>query len=177
MRNVDAMALVTTPPMLTPADVLAQLARGPATLRALVADVPPADLRRRPREGKWSAHEHACHLALTEPLWTERAERILREECPTIVNYEPDADEPPDRLLGMDLAAALDAYERGRAAFVARLAALPAAAWAREAVHTGHARYSLFLMCRHAALHDMLHVYRVEESALGTHWPAERPRA
>lgn len=44
------------------------------------------------------------------------------------------------------------------------------------AVHTGHARYSLFLMCRHAALHDMLHAYRIEESALGTHWPEERDR-
>ena len=160
--------------MQTPDDVIAQLARGPAVLRALVADVPPDDLRRRPREGKWSAHEHACHLALMEPLWAERAERILREDRPTIVNYEPDADEPPDRLLAMNLAAALDAYERGRQALVARLGTLPAPAWARGAVHPGHARYSLFLMCRHAALHDMLHAYRVEESALGTHWPAER---
>lgn len=160
--------------MQTPAHVLEQLARGPATVRALVADVPRADLRRRPREGKWSAHEHACHLALMEPLWAARAERIVQEPCPTIVNYEPDADEPPDRLLRMDLGAALAAYERGREALVARLAALPAEAWAREAVHGGHARYSLFLMCRHAALHDMLHAYRVEESVLGTHWPDER---
>ena len=160
--------------MHSPEEVLAQLARGPGLVRALVADVPPSDLRRRPRERKWSAHEHACHLALMEPRWAERAERILREERPTIVNYEPDADEAPDRLLAMDLGAALDEYERGRVALVARLAALPEAAWAREAVHTGHARYSLFLMCRHAALHDMLHAYRVEESALGTHWAAER---
>ena len=160
--------------MRTPADVLAQLARGPGVVRALVADVPSGDLRRRPREGKWSAHEHACHLALMEPRWAERAELILRDDRPTIVNYEPDADEAPDRLLAMDLAAALDAYEGGRRALVARLAAVRPEAWDRGAVHTGHARYSLFLMCRHAALHDMLHAYRVEESALGTHWPAER---
>ena len=160
--------------MHTPADVLAQLARGPEVVRALVVDVPPADLRRRPSEGKWSAHEHACHLALMEPRWVERAERILREERPTIASYEPDADEAPERLLSMDLAGALDAYEGGRRALVARLAALPPDAWDREAVHTAHARYSLFLMCRHAALHDMLHAYRVEESVLGTHWPAER---
>jgi hypothetical protein len=57
---------------------------------------------------------------------------------------------------------------------VRRLAALPAEAWGRRAVHTAPARYSLFLVCRHAALHDMLHAYRVEESALGTHWPGER---
>ena len=163
--------------MRTPSEVLAQLPRGPGTLRAVVADVPPADLRRRPRPEKWSAHEHASHLALVEPLWAARLERILAEDVPTIVSYEPDADEPPDRLLGMDLGAALDAYERGRRALMARLATLGPADWERGAVNTAHARYSLFLMCRHAALHDMLHAYRVEESALGTHWPGERASA
>jgi uncharacterized damage-inducible protein DinB len=157
-----------------PANVLSQLERGPGVIRALVADVPPADLRRRPREGKWSAYEHACHLALMEPLWLERAERIVREDCPTIVSYEPDADEPPDRLLSMDLAAALDGYEDGRRALIARLASLPPEAWTRPAVHSAHARYSLFLMSRHVALHDMLHGYRIEESVLGSHWPGER---
>ena len=161
--------------MRTPAEVIAQLARGPDTLRAVVADVPPADRKRRPRPEKWSAHEHACHLALMEPLWAARAERILAEDVPTIVSYEPDADEPPDRLLGMDLGAALEAYADGRRRLVRRLEALPAEAWERRAVHTAHVRYSLFLMCRHAALHDMLHAYRVEESVLGTHWPEERP--
>jgi hypothetical protein len=29
-------------------------------------------------------------------------------------------------------------------------------------------------MCRHVAMHDALHGYRIEESALGSHWPAER---
>jgi hypothetical protein len=137
----------------------------------------PADLRRRPREGKWSSHEHACHLALMEPRWAERVERIVREDRPAIPSYEPDADEAPDRLLGMDLAAALDAWEAGRRALVERLTDLPGEAWAREAVHSSHARYSLRLMARHAALHDMLHAYRIEESALGTHWPAERAGA
>ena len=163
--------------MRTPAEVMAQLARGPDTLRAVVADVPAADLKRRPAPARWSAHEHACHLALMEPLWAARAERILAEDVPTIVSYEPDADEPPDRLLRMDLGAALDAYEDARRRLLLRLEALTPADWERRAVHTTHARYSLFLMCRHAALHDMLHIYRVEESVLGTHWPGERPPA
>ncbi len=160
--------------MRTPSEVIAQLARGPATLRAVVADVPPADLTRRPRPEKWSAHEHACHLALVEPLWAARLARMLAEDVPTIVSYEPDTDEPPDRLLAMDLDAALDAYEQGRRVLLQRLKGLVATDWARGAVNTAHARYSVFLMCRHAALHDMLHAYRIEESALGTYWPDER---
>ncbi len=161
--------------MRTPSEVIAQLARGPATLRAVMADVPPADLTRRPRPEKWSAHEHACHLALVEPLWAARLARMLAEDVPTIVSYEPDTDEPPDRLLNMELDAALDAYEQGRRVLLQRLEGLAAPDWARGAVNTAHARYSVFLMCRHAALHDMLHAYRIEESALGTYWPDERP--
>jgi hypothetical protein len=99
--------------MNTPPEVVEQLARGPAMVRALVASVPPADLKRRPAPGRWSAHEHACHLALVEVLWAERLERIVTEDVPTIVSYEPDTDETPDRLLSMDLDAALDDYERG----------------------------------------------------------------
>ena len=159
--------------MRTAAEVIAQLARGPGTLRALLADVPPRDLKRRPRPERWSAHEHACHLALVEPLWAARLERILTEDVPTIVSYEPDTDEPPERLLSLDLEDALAGYEHDRRALLGRLEALSPADWERRAVNTAHARYSLFLMCRHAALHDMLHVYRIEESALGTHWPGE----
>ena len=155
--------------------IIEAMERAPLIIVPLVREVPRDVLERRPAPRRWSAHEHACHLALIEPAWAERAERIIREERPTIMNYDPDADEPADRLMTMDLGAALDAYERGRASLVARLAAIPPAAWGREAVHTGHTRYSLYLMCRHAALHDMLHAYRIEESALGTNWPAERP--
>lgn len=160
--------------MRTPAEVVAQLTRGPDTLRAVLADVPPRHLTRRPRAGKWSAHEHACHLALMEPFWAVRLERILSEDVPTIPDYAPDADEPPDRLLALELDAALDDYARRRQALVQRLETLTPAQWQRGAVHAAHARYSLYFMCRHAALHDMLHAYRVEEFALGTHWPQER---
>lgn len=160
--------------MRTPAEVIEKLARGPDVLRSVLADVPPADLKRRPAPGRWSAHEHACHLSLMEPLWAARVERILSEDNPAIVSYEPDQDESRDRLLKMDLAEAVDAYDRTRHQLVAKLKKLTSDQWQRPAVNTAHARYSLFLMCRHAALHDGLHTYRIEESALGTHWPHER---
>ena len=159
--------------MTSPADVLAQLERGPALIRGLIASVPARDLTRRPQPAKWSAHEHACHLAVMEPMWAARVERILTEDNPAIVSYEPD-DEDPNRLLAMVLEEALDEFERGRKRLVARLGDVPVDAWRRPATHTSHARYSLFLMCRHIALHDALHGYRIEESALGSHWPTDR---
>jgi hypothetical protein len=51
----------------------------------------------------------------------------------------------------------------GRNRFRARLATVSPA---DSADHTAHGRYSLFLMCRHVVLHDMLHAYRIEEVLL-----------
>lgn len=66
------------------------------------------------------------------------------------------------------------AFEHGRHSLVEKLRTLQLEDWLRPATHTAHARYSIFLMCRHIALHDGLHAYRIEESALGSHWPTER---
>lgn len=161
--------------MLTTTDLIARLDQGPALVQTLIDDVPPADLTRRPAPQRWSAHEHACHLALMEPMWAERLERILAEDHPRIISYEPDTDEPPDRLLRLELQPTLAGFAHDRAAFVARLRTLSNAEWARGASHTSHTRYSLYLMCRHMTMHDGLHAYRIEEFALGSHWPLEAP--
>ena len=162
--------------MIPTARIIDQIAGAPALLSELLASVPPEDLKRRPQPAKWSAHEHFCHLAVMEPVWPARLERILTEDRPTIVSYEPD-DEPEDRLLRMDLQTTLLSFTQTRGDFALRLRQLPVEAWLRPAIHTAHARYSLYLMCRHMALHDGFHAYRIEESALGSHWPEERDRA
>ena len=159
--------------MSTPFDLIERLSSWPGFLASLVESVPARDLKRRPAPNKWSAHEHACHLAVMEPMWQARAKRIVTEDNPEIISYEPD-DDDPDRLLGMDLKTALDQFAMDRARLVGGLRSLPASAWDRPARHTSHARYSLFLMCRHIVLHDSLHGYRIEESALGSHWPTEK---
>lgn len=158
--------------MNTPTEVTEALARGPALVMALILELPPAVRKWRPRAGKWSGHEHACHVARMEPMWAERVERILAEDNPTIVGYDPATDEAPDALLGLDLATALASYGAGRALLVRRLQGLDGDAWRRPAVHTEHGRYSLFLMCRHLALHDRLHAYRIEEIILSKDLPS-----
>jgi uncharacterized damage-inducible protein DinB len=147
-------------------EILGALGQGPPLVATLIAELPAAERTWRPRPGKWSAHEHAAHLARMEPMWAGRAERILIEDHPTIISYEPDVDEAPDALLHDDLPSALDALARGRAALRTRLASLPESVWDRPATHTAHGRYSLRLMLRHVVLHDHLHAYRIEEILL-----------
>ena len=153
-----------------PAAVINALENAPAVIVPLVREVPAAVLRRRPAPGRWSAHEHACHLADVHALFFERLEQFLTRERPRIVPFDPGAQRPDGELLEVDLEDALARFAGDRRRLVARLRELPPDIWRREADHAEYSRYTLFIMFRHLALHDFLHAYRVEELLLRRDW-------
>ena len=167
MRSVDA--------------VIEALARAPEIVVPLVREVPTAILKRRPAPSRWSAHEHACHLAHVHALFFERLELLLNEPEPLVRGYQPGEQDADDMLLRMDLEASLMRYVAVRARLVTRLRARSDADWARTARHDEYRTYSVFIMFRHLALHDFLHGYRIEELLLRPDWDAaeiaSRPRA
>ena len=157
--------------------VVGALARAPEIIVPLVREVPVSLQKRRPAPGRWSVHEHACHLAAVHPLFFDRLETMLRANHPRIVSYEPGRDDSPDALLNADLEEALDRFERDRARLVALLRVLTPQQWAAEAEHEEYSRYSVFIMFRHLAMHDMLHAYRIEELLLRKEWADEMATA
>jgi hypothetical protein len=42
--------------------------------------------------------------------------------------------------------------------------------WERTAEHEEYSHYSVFIMFRHLAMHDMFHAYRIEELLLKKDW-------
>ena len=153
-----------------PAAVIDALRRAPEIVVPLVRDVPPAILKRRPAVKRWSAHEHACHLAHVHALFFSRLDQMLREPAPVIHPYSPGDQDPDDLLLKMDLAESLERFVADRARLVTRLERLTPADWARTAEHDEYREYSVFIMLRHLALHDFLHAYRIEELLLRRDW-------
>jgi hypothetical protein len=154
--------------------VLRQLVLGPDVVVPLVREVPPAILKRRPAPGVWSAHEHACHLPAVQPLMLERLDYMLSDPAPVITPYEPARDDPDDALLVVDLDEAMERFTRERYALVNRLRALTPAQWAITAEHGEYSHYSVFIMFRHLALHDLYHAYRIEQRLLNKDWAGER---
>ena len=150
--------------------VIDALARAPAIVVPLVREVPPAILKRRPAPSRWSAHEHACHLAHVHALFFDRLDLMLREPEPFIGGYQPGAQDADDLLLRMDLDESLTRYVADRARLVTRLRSLNDADWSRSARHGEYRAYSVFIMFRHVALHDFLHGYRIEELLLRPDW-------
>lgn len=156
--------------MNNPEAVITALSNAPALITPLVREVPAENLKRRPSPGKWSAHEHACHLAEVQPMFLARLERMLDETRPLIKAYNPDEAMEEGALLKVDLDEALDRFCRDREQMVEALKDLTEDEWLREAEHEEYDHYSVLIMFRHAALHDMLHAYRIEELLLKKDW-------
>ena len=150
--------------------VVDALDRAPGIVVPLVREVPPEILRRRPVPKRWSAHEHACHLAHVHWLFFDRLDEMLASPAPVITPYDPGRNDPDDRLLKMDLEDSLERYVADRSRLVQRLRTLSPAEWARTAEHGEYSHYSVFIMFRHLALHDFFHAYRIEELLLKKGW-------
>jgi hypothetical protein len=151
-------------------NVIDALERAPGIVLPLVREVPPEVLKRRPAPQRWSAHEHACHLAHVHQLFFDRLDVMLASPAPVITPYNPGENDADDLLLRMDLDDALRRFTGDRVRLVERLRRLSAAEWARTADHGEYSRYSVFIMFRHLALHDFFHAYRIEELLLKKDW-------
>ena len=152
--------------------IIESLERAPGLILPLVGEVPAGILKRRPKAGKWSVHEHACHLAGVHPRMVARLDLMLAEDMPRIRPYLPHLDEEDGALLKEDLGEALERFARERVDLVARLRGLSAADWERGALHGEYTHYSVFIMFRHLMMHDMFHAYRIEELLLKNDWEA-----
>ena len=159
--------------METTTAVINALERAPGIVVPLVQEVPPVLLKRRPSPTKWSAHEHACHLAVVHQLFFDRLEQILAAPAPIITPYDPGTSDPDDLLLKIDLDDSLRRYAADRARLVERIRRLSSADWNRTAEHGEYSHYSVFVMFRHLALHDFFHAYRIEELLLKIEWAPE----
>src|ERR671939_1212970 len=90
--------------------VINALENAPSLIVPLVREVPARVLKRRPAPGRWSAHEHACHLADVHALFFSRLEQFLSEERPRIEPFDPSAEQPDGALLSVDLDEALERF-------------------------------------------------------------------
>ncbi len=153
--------------------VIDALERAPDIVVPLVREVPATLLKRRPASGKWSAHEHACHLAAVHGLFFKRLDQMLISPAPVITPYDPGTQDPDGALLSRDLEESLDSFVQDRVRLVSRLRDLTPANWRKTAEHGEYSHYSVFIMFRHLALHDFLHAYRIEELLLKREWMGE----
>jgi hypothetical protein len=99
-----------------------------------------------------------------------RLNLMLSDPRPRIVSYFPSAEEEEGSTLKLDLQKEMRRFASDRRKLVERLKTLSPADWERTAEHDEYAHYSVFIMLRHLAMHDMFHAYRIEELLLKNDW-------
>jgi hypothetical protein len=100
--------------------VIAALERAPEIIIPLVYEVPQAILKRRPKPGKWSAHEHACHMAEVHSMIFPRLDYILTDPHPVITPYFPSSDEEDGAFLKVNLGEAMSRFAADRRSLAGR---------------------------------------------------------
>jgi uncharacterized damage-inducible protein DinB len=144
-----------------PAEVLAAT---PAKVREAIAGVDEDLLRRRPAEKAWSALELLGHLADIELIHAERFRRILCEDRPTLVPFDPEAWNETLEHNNRTPSEHLELFEAIREANLGTWRRSSAAQRAREYVHGQRGSESYELLFKMCAGHDRLHFAQLEEA-------------
>lgn len=138
------------------------LEKGPLFLENLLASIPPTLHKIRRKKGKWSIHEHTCHLPVAEQMIQDRYRRFLQEDRPHFTSYIP-GETVEDHLMEENLQEALEALVKMRTETIDLLRSFPQANWIKKADHEEYTDYGAYILLRHHVMHDHFHMYRIEE--------------
>src|SRR5262245_50124005 len=125
-------------------EALARLERMPGELRAAADRLGAARALRAPRGGGFSLVEQAWHLAdLEREGFGVRIARLLAEPDPLLPDFDGARIARERDYRARPLEEGLRAFAAARAGNLARLRAVPAAAWARAGTQEGVGRVTL----------------------------------
>jgi uncharacterized damage-inducible protein DinB len=145
-------------------DLLEGLRRAPAILSELVKSIPEGKIHLRRGGGFWTIAEHVNHLARVQPMLFDRFQRFMNEDRPEFVPYIPNnGEDESDGLPEMNIADALEQFERYRNKELKLLESTDDLTWQKSASHPEYESYSLYILTRHTLMHDYWHMYRIEE--------------
>ena len=154
---------------MTTKDKLDTLKQTPSMLRELVREIPVKLLKQHRIAGKWSIHEHVCHLYDAQKMMLERFKVFKTVQNPSFSPYLPGSENTPStHLLDLDMDECLDAFEKDRKELINFLALFSKEDWENEGHHPEYSRFSAAIFLRHIMMHDHFHMYRIEELWLTT---------
>ncbi len=148
------------------AHAITLLEASPVFLEHLIGGYSAEQLRTRRIPGRWSAHEHACHVCVGEKFaFHKRIALFLTEPSPVIQPLSGD-DFAPDFYISMDIGQSLDEFHRLRNLSLQYIRDFPEDLWDSRAQHPEYFLYTPRIMVRHLLMHDHWHFYRIEELLL-----------
>lgn len=139
------------------------LKEAPQILQGLLDQIPDHLYKERRIPGKWSIHEHVCHLDVVQDMILERFRIFLEQESPVFQSYRPGENVSDADLIHMDIKQSVVAFQQKRMRLLEQIQSFDPAKWHRNATHPQYTEFTPYIFLRHVTMHDHLHMYRMEE--------------
>ena len=117
-------------------ELLMTYAKGPARLKAALAQLPEGSLEFRPGPGRWTIQEIVFHLAESEVHGYLRGRTIIAEPGAPIQAFDQDRWAQSLDVSAQPMDEVVDLFRLLRELMARQLRALPEAAWEQFAVHS-----------------------------------------
>lgn len=144
------------------APIITTLKEAPLILKGLLRQIPAPLLKQRRIPGKWTIHEHVCHLDVVQDMILERFRVFKEQEYPEFQAYMPGKNVSDAELINMDLGQSINAFGQKRARLLELISTFDESTWKKEASHPRYGEFTPYIFLRHVMMHDHFHMYRIE---------------
>jgi hypothetical protein len=139
-----------------PRDELPAAIRTNAQTCLSILALPPALLRRRVRDDRWSALEYGCHVRDTFRVYDRRLELMLTTENPNYPNWDQDQTALDDAYNEQDPGTVATELQTGAERLAMRFAGVGGVAWDRPGERSDGTRFTIDSFGRYL-IHDPVH--------------------
>ena len=143
-------------------DPLKVISATPGRLRALLKGLTPAQIKKRPKPGKWSIHEILLHLADCELMFCSRCRLIAFEDHPHLAPFDQDRWNTAKMREKESFSDALARFEALRKTQISLYKALPKDEHSRTGTHPERGEVSVRETFETSAGHDINHLGQIE---------------
>jgi uncharacterized damage-inducible protein DinB len=142
---------------------MTQLEQNRLIYQDLLIEIPREILKEHRLGGKWSIHEHACHMAEVEHLMYDRFLTFKNVEYPVFQPFLQEKARPDIHLMELDFDMSVHQFMEERQRTVELIREFSEEDWKKEATHPEYKQYNAKTLLRHLVMHDHFHMYRMEE--------------
>ncbi len=147
--------------------ILNALEETPRILSELISEIDKEMIQKDIVKGKWTIHEHATHIAITDLHgFQERLLNFREKEKPKFTSLSGDNFEK-GFYLHLNLEETIEDFYHVRQRTIELAKSLTKEDWEKEGIHPEYKKYTPYIMLRHLLMHDHNHLYKIEDMGFG----------
>ena len=150
-----------------PESLAGRLATQLESLKLVLGNATPAELKAHPKSGKWSAHENLAHLVQHHRATMARIRRILEEDCPELPSYSAEKDPDWPALSAESTEEVLHELWTARQEMIVLTADLSLEQLSRIGIHPAFGPITLARWLVFFLIHEAHHLYVIMNRARG----------